>query len=440
MKNDKSIHVHHLTRVEGHGDIVARIKDGVVEEVRFDIVEAPRFFEMFLRGQHYRQVVHVAPRICGICSVSHKCAALKATESALGVEPSDQTVLLRRLAFHGEVIGSHILHIYFLAAPDFVGVNSIFDMAGTDREAVLRGMRLKRLGYEICETVAGRHTHPVAMKVGGFSFVHSVEDLGKLRKQLIGAMDDIRETAKLFATFEIPRFERDTEYVALTDPDTYALYDGDVTSSRGGRIPASQYRDAIEEYVLPTSTAKHARWKGPHYMVGALARLNTNFQQLSPLAKEIARDLKLEPPCRNPFLNTAAQIVECAHCVEDSVAIVDRLCDAGIKAEDELAPVKAGPGSGVGAVEAPRGTLFHEYHYDESGICQWANQVIPTGQNLANLDADMRAIVPSIADSEEDFIRRRLETLVRAYDPCISCSAHVVRVEREGSHRSDSRK
>lgn len=429
MGNDKSIHVHHLTRVEGHGDIVARIKDGSVEEVRFDIVEAPRFFEAFLRGQHYREVVHVAPRICGICSVSHKCAALKATEAALGVDLSDQTVLLRRFAFHGEVIGSHILHIYFLAGPDFLGLNSIFELAGTDREAVLRGMRLKRLGYDICATVVGRHTHPVAMKVGGFSFVHSVDELIKLRKRLVGAMDDLKETARLFATFEIPRFERETEYVALTHPDTYAFYDGEVVSSQGGRIPADRYRDAIEEYVLPTSTAKHARWKGSHYMVGALARLNTNFQQLSPLAKEIANDLGLEPPCHNPFMNTAAQIVECAHCVEDSVAIVDRVCAAGIKAEDELAPVQPRTGAGVGAVEAPRGTLFHEYHYDDAGICQWANQVIPTAQNLANLDADMRAIVPGIADSEVDFIRSRLETLVRAYDPCISCSTHVVKVE-----------
>jgi coenzyme F420-reducing hydrogenase alpha subunit len=431
MSNEKSIHVHHLTRVEGHGDIIARIRDGKVEEVRFDIVEAPRFFEVFLRGRPYREVVHVAPRICGICSVSHKCAALKATEAALGVEVSEQTVLLRRLAFHGEVISSHILHIYFLAAPDFLGLNSVFELARTNREAVLRGMRLKQLGYDICGIVAGRHTHPVAMEVGGFSFVHSMDELLKLRKQLVAAMEDIRETARLYASFTIPRLERDTEYVALSHPDTYAFYDGEVVSSRGGRIPASQYRDAIEEYVVPTSTAKHARWKSPHYMVGALARLNTNFEQLSPMAREVADELGLRAPCANPFMNTAAQIAECAHCVEDAVAIIDRLATAGINASDESAGVQPKLGAGVGAVEAPRGILFHEYHYDEAGMCTWANQVIPTAQNLANLDADMRMAAAQVADRDEDFIQARLETLVRAYDPCISCSVHVVDTLRD---------
>lgn len=426
MGNEQSIRVHHLTRVEGHGDIIARIRDGRVEEVRFDIVEAPRFFEAFLRGKHFREVVHVAPRICGICSVSHKCAALKATEAALGVEVSDQTVLLRRLAFHGEVISSHILHIYFLASPDFLGLNSIFELARTDRESVLRGMRLKRLGYDICATVAGRHTHPVAMTVGGFSFVHSMDELMKLRKQLLAAMDDVRETARFFATLTIPSFERETEYVALSHPDTYAFYDGDVVSSRGGRIPAEQYRDAIKEYLVPTSTAKHARWSGPSYMVGALARLNTNFQQLSPMAREVADELCLEPPCHNPFMNIAAQIVECAHCVEDAVAIIDRLREAGIEAKEESTPVQARQGAGVGAVEAPRGTLFHEYHYDDAGTCRWANQVIPTAQNLANLDADMRAVAEQVTGKDEESIRSRLEMLVRAYDPCISCSVHVL--------------
>ena len=119
MGTNRSIAVHHVTRIEGHGDITAEIKDGALEQVRFSVVEAPRFFEAFLRGHHHNEVTHMASRICGICAVSHKCAALKATEAALGVAISDQTHLLRRLAYHGEVLSSHILHIYFLAGPDF---------------------------------------------------------------------------------------------------------------------------------------------------------------------------------------------------------------------------------------------------------------------------------------------------------------------------------
>ncbi len=430
MGAEKTVHLHHITRVEGHGDIVARIKDGKVEEVRFDVVEAPRFFEAFLRGQKYEEVVHVAPRICGICSIAHKCAALQATETALGVTVSEQTELLRRLAFHGEVISSHILHIYFLAAPDFLNVNSVFDLAKTDRETVVRAMRLKSLGYDISTVVAGRHTHPVGMKVGGFSFVHSDDAFLKLRGVLADAEEDLRATVDLFAGIDFPHFERETEYVALSDPNVYAFYKGDVVSSSGARIKPDAYRDTIEEYVLPTSTAKHARWNEPEYMVGALARFNINYEQLSPAAKEAADRLRLTPPCHNPFMITAAQLVETVHCVEESVQIIDELRTRGVKADEEEAPVSVQAGAGVGAVEAPRGTLFHEYHYDDSGTCTYANHVIPTAQNLANLDADMRAFTPSIADRDVAEITHQLEMLVRAYDPCISCSTHVIRLGR----------
>lgn len=230
----------------------------------------------------------------------------------------------------------------------------------------------------------------------------------------------------MFSSFDIPSLERETEYVALTHPTFYAFYDGEVVSSLGGRISGDRYREHLREYTVPHSTAKHAQWNGPHYMVGALARINTNYDLLSPLAKETARVLDCQSPCHNPFMNTAAQIVECAHCVEDSIAIIDELCSQGIKAEDEEVPVKSREGQGVGVVEAPRGTLFHEYHFDDGGFCRWADHVIPTAQNLANLEADMRELAPTMAGRGQDFMRQRLEMLVRAYDPCISCSTHLV--------------
>jgi coenzyme F420-reducing hydrogenase alpha subunit len=429
MSNTKTIEVHHITRVEGHGNITARITNGRVEHVRFDIVEAPRFFEAFLRGQRYPEVVHVAPRICGICSVSHKCAALKATETALGVEVSEQTVLLRRLAFHGEVISSHALHVFFLAAPDFLGLDSVFPLAQTDKETVLRAMRLKSLGYDLGAVVAGRHTHPVGMEVGGFSFVHSTEKLMSLRDALVEALDDLKEAVKLFKSIEIPQFDRETQFLALTHPDAYAFYDGYMTTGDGQTIPVDRYHEIIREHVTDNSTAKHASLDDAPYMVGALARVNLNFEQLSESAQETAEALGLRPRCFNPFMNTIAQIVESVHCVEESIEITDELCRRGIRAEDELVPVKPRAGAGKGVVEAPRGILFHEYHYDDAGVCQFANHVIPTAQNLANLEADMRELVPPIADSDPAHIQKQLEMLVRAYDPCISCSTHCVTME-----------
>ncbi len=426
---DTLIHIHHLTRVEGHGDIIVRIRNGSLEEVRFSVVEAPRFFEAFFRERDYREVTHLASRICGICAVSHRGAALKATEAAFDTEISDQSILLRRLAFHGEVLSSHILHVYFLAAPDYLGVPSLLHWAKKDRDTVLRAMRLKQTAYDLCKWVIGRHTHPVAMKVGGFPFVHNTQQLGPIRERLVASMADIRDTVSLFNSFSIPVFERETEYLSLSHPDQYAIYDGDIVSSDGNKIPPHRYKDLIQEYMVPYSTAKYARCNRSEYMVGALARVNNNFEQLSPFAREAADLAGLKVPCFNPFMNTTAQIVECAHCLEDSIQIIDRLLETGIRIEDEQTKITPCAGAGVGAVEAPRGILFHEYEYDEKGICVSANLMIPTGQNLGNLEADMRAFTPGILHRKEASISHALEMLVRAYDPCISCSTHVVRLK-----------
>lgn len=426
MSNTKTIEIHHVTRTEGHGNIIAKITDGNLEEVRFDVVEAPRFFEAFLRGQRYPEVAHIAPRICGICSVSHKCAVLKATEKALGVEISDQTRLLRKLALHGETLASHALHIFFLAMPDFMGLDSVFHLAQTDKELVLRAMRLKRLGYDLGAVVAGRHTHPVGMEVGGFSFVHSVDSLKAVRERLTEAVLDVKEAAQLFTTLNIPSFEREKQYMALTHPDEYAFYDGELTTSNRERFSVDKYADIIKEHLSEHSTAKHATLDDAPYMVGALARVNLNLTQLSPVAREIAEELRLTIPCHNPFMNTVAQLVECAHCLEESLGIVDRLCARGINAQEESCEVKPKAGAGIGSVEAPRGALFHEYHYDDMGVCTYVNHVIPTAQNLASLEADMREIVPTMVHESQEFIGHKLEMLSRAYDPCISCSTHCI--------------
>jgi coenzyme F420-reducing hydrogenase alpha subunit len=428
MTTDASIHVHHITRVEGHGDIIAEISGGQLREVRFDVVEAPRFFEGILRGLDYPDVVHVASRICGICACSHKSVALKATETALGVKVSEQTEMLRRLAFHGEVLSSHLLHIYFLAAPDFLGLPSVMPLIHTDPDLVRRAMRLKQIGYDLAALVGGRHTHPVAMRVGGFSFTHDPADMLAMRERLVDIRPDLEASVELFGTLKIPQLERETEYVSLTHPDRYAFYEGDICSSEGEVIPAAQYNDAIEEYVVPHSTAKHARWNRPEYMAGALARFNNNHAQLHPAARDVAAAVGLEAPCHNTFMITVAQLVECVHCVEDAIELIDALLERGINHEDEQAQVKPRAGRAASAVEAPRGLLIHEYEYDDEGKCVFANHVIPTAQNMANLEADMRKFVPQIVDKSEDRIRHGLEMLVRAYDPCISCSTHMVHV------------
>jgi sulfhydrogenase subunit alpha len=422
------IDVHHVTRVEGHGNIVVDVKKGKVKECRFDVVEAPRFFEAFVRGRPYYELSHITSRICGICSVGHATASLHATEKALGVEPAEQAVLLRKLIFHGEIIDSHVLHTYYLAAPDFFGVHSVIPLAETHRDVVERALRIKKLSGDLCAMIGGRHTHPCAMAVGGFTHTPTEQELRDMRARLVDARADMDETVALFSGLAWPEFERETEYVCLKQDDEYAFVDGTVVTSDGFSYPMEDYRQVANEACVPHSTAKWTHHKRDSYMVGALARLNNNFDQLHPRAKEAAARLGLEPVVTNPFLNTAAQVVEMVHCVEDSVRIVDELLTRGVQPEEPPA-VDVRAGEGVGACDVPRGILFHNYVYDENGICTEANCVIPTNQNMANLNADMQVLVPQILDKPQEEIRLTLEMLVRAYDPCISCSAHFLTVE-----------
>ncbi len=427
MTQTIKIDVHHVTRVEGHGNIVVNAKNGVLEECRLDIVETPRFFEAMLRGRPFGEASHITSRICGICAVGHATASLRATENALGVEPSQQTQLLRKLNFDGEMLDSHVLHTYMLVAPDFFNAGSVIALAALAPDAVVRALRLKKLAGDLCAAIGGRHTHPIAMTVGGFTHLPAIQEIRGLRERLVAARKDIDDTVALFKTLPFPKFERETEYVALGKPDEYAFIDGTITSTDGAAVPPNDYRRFTNEHLVEHSSAKHTKHKRDSYMVGALARFNLNYRQLHPRARAAADELGLKPICINPYLNSAAQVVEMVHCVEEAISICDELIARGLKTEP-LPKFDGKGGAGVGACEVPRGTLFHNYEIGADGRISGANCIIPTGQNLANIEADMRKLVPEILDRGQDQVAMALEMLVRAYDPCISCSVHFLNV------------
>jgi coenzyme F420-reducing hydrogenase alpha subunit len=427
MTTNVQVDVHHLTRVEGHGNIVVNVVDGHLEKCELQIVETPRFFEAMVRNRKYDETSHITSRICGICAIGHATTSLRATEKALGIEPTEQTVLLRKLNFFGEILDSHILHVYMLVAPDYLGVGSVIPLAKTAPDVVMRALRMKKLSGDLCEVISGRHTHPIGMTVGGFTYLPSRKDLRWLREQLVNTRPDLDATVDLYSSLELPAFERDTEYIALRKPDEYAFIDGVIASTDGGEWPVEEYKDITNEYLVPHSSAKHTRNQRESYMVGALARFNINYDLLHPKAKEAAEALGLAPKVTNPYAIAAAQVVEIVHSVEESIDLVDELLERGIKQEEPIKPTRLS-GTGVGACEVPRGLLFHSYTYEE-GRAVKANCIIPTGQNLANIEADMRELVPTILDLGEDTITHRLEMLVRAYDPCISCSTHLLDVE-----------
>ena len=426
------VEVHHITRVEGHGNINVNVRNGIVEKCEWSIPEAPRFFEAMVVGRSWNELHHITSRICGICSIGHSLASLKATEAALGITISEQDLKLRKLALHAENLQSHILHLGFLVLPDLMGVGSVVPLASSNLAEVKIVLQLHRTANEMSNLICGRTTHPQRLIPGGFSKIPSIKELIALRKKLQDSIPNLQVVAELFKNLadRLPNFKRETEFIALTDPSEYGLYDGKIASSDTGTAPVKEYLALTNEYVIPQSTAKWAKHVRESYMVGALARLNINYKRLSPMAQKTAEQFNLLPMCYNPFMNNIAQLIEVVQSVEDSIRLINELEISGLQPQPDYnnpeVTIKAG--RGVGAIEVPRGILFHDYTFNDRGICTKANCVIPTNQNHGNIQLDMKAILPQILDKPQKEIELTLEMLVRAYDPCISCSTHVVKV------------
>lgn len=423
------VNVPYISRVEGHAHLVVDTDSGEVITCQLEVIETPRYFERLLVGRHYSEVAGLAARICGICSHSHTLTSLMATEDAFGIEVSRQTSDLRRLLLSGEIIQSHLAHLYFMALPDYLGLNSLLAAAQSNRELLDRALRLKQLGSDICTVVGGRPVHAVTPCVGGFHRFPEAADLQALRRRLSESLPDLEQTVELLTTLPWPEYSRQTEYVALHDVESYPLFGKTLITSGATEVPIGSYPELIREYVVEHATAKHATANGAPYMVGPLARFRQGYHRLEPLAREVADLLGLKPTTFNPYLSQGIRLVEVLQCVEQAMRLIDQLLLAGLK-KDEPVPVQPIAGSGTGAVEAPRGVLLHAYRFGADGLLESADCVIPTAQNLANLETDLRTRVPEIHGRKADDFQADLERLVRAYDPCLSCSTHVLTIER----------
>jgi len=435
MTKKVNINIEHLTRVEGHGNIIVNVNNGKIEKCHWQVPEAPRFFEAMVRGRHYSEVARITSRICGICSIGHTLASVKASEDALGITISLQTSKLRQLLKHAENFDSNVLHVYILAAPDLLGAKSVFPLVQTHGDVVKRALSLKRLSHEWGSLIGGRTTHPTTVVPGGFSKVPTEKGLSELKEKLLKALPDLDTTVEtlLSLTDKIPDFQRPTEYMALSKDDGYAIYDGQVQTllpdGTKSRYSVSKYLSITNEYVSQWSTAKYCKNKLDSYMVGALARINNNYGHLCPEAKMVAEKFGLNAFTTNPYMNTIAQLVELVNDVYGAITLIDEIIAAGVKHEVLIPPSRYA--SGTGAVEVPRGILFHQYSYDQDGICSGGDYVIPTNQNHANIQYDFEKLVPELLeqDKSEAEMELALEMLVRAYDPCISCSAHYLDVK-----------
>jgi sulfhydrogenase subunit alpha len=427
----RTLRVEHLARVEGHGGITVELAGDTVEAVRFDIFEGARVLEALLKGRHYTDVAPTLSRICSICSAAHTVTSLKATESAFGVRVTPQTERLRDLLFRGESIESHALHLFLLAAPDYLGYPSAIAMAADHVDRVALGLRLKRLGNLIQETIGGREIHPVNCVPGGFGAVPAQTQLIELRDALELGMADARCAVEFMASLPAADFcDDDIVMAALDSGADFSYHQGDaiVVLSGGARsmMAAHDYRGLTNERAVPHSHAKHSTLDGQPFMVGSLARLTLHRDKLLPAAAAALHRLGLEFPARNPMDNNKAQAVELVHDVEFALRLVRGMLSAGLQPEQ---PVQVVPraGTGTAVTEAPRGLLVHSYTYDAGGHVTAADVITPTAMNAASIEKHFQVAVTQDRQLDDAALTRRLEMIARAYDPCISCSVHLIR-------------
>ena len=424
----KTIKVDYLARVEGEGALYVKVRGDRVTDAKLKIFEPPRFFEAFLRGRRFTEVPDITARICGICPIAYQMGSAHAMEDACGVAVEEPLRALRHLIYCGEWIESHALHVFMLHLPDFLGYPDVVQMAKDHPEIAERGLRLKKVGNEVMALLGGREIHPVNLRVGGFYRVPTRAELATLAEPLTWAREAALETLAFTATLPFPDFEQDYEFVALRHEDEYAILGGRLVSNKGLDIPIHDFLDHFAEEHVAHSTSLQAALKARGaYMVGPMARYNLNFDRLTPLARDAARDAGLAPACRNPFKSIMIRCVEMVHACDVALGIVADY-ERPERPHVEVVPRAA---AGVGCTEAPRGICWHRYAIDDEGLVRDARIVPPTSQNQKQIERDLARFVEQNLHLSDDELQWKCEQSIRNYDPCISCSCHFLTLHLE---------
>jgi sulfhydrogenase subunit alpha len=419
--------IENLTKVEARAKLTVEFEGEDIASVNLDVLESSRYFEAFLQGRKYSEATSITQKICGICSVAHTIGALRAVEDAMNVKVSEHTVDLRKLLLYAGQLHSHIVHLYFMAMPDYVGCEDVLEMSEKRHEDVHRGLRLQKLSTEILRVIGGRPVHPVSSVVGGFTDVPTKQRLETVLKKFKEMKKDAMITAKQFMKFKVPLFENNSVQCALIKSKEYPLYDGRIRTLDGIEYEGKDYLDYITEHVRYSSTAMLSRFKGKTMMVGSLARVNTNYKYLSDDAKDILVSSGLRIPSYSPFKNNLAQAIEMVHFVDKGMEITQKLMKERVK--KEKIKIKPKAGSGVAVLEAPRGPLYHHYEIDKKGLITHADIITPTSQNIESIENDIKEYMPRVSNKPREKMKLELEKLIRAYDPCISCPTHFLELE-----------
>jgi coenzyme F420-reducing hydrogenase alpha subunit len=416
------IHLENITKMEGHGSLDIKIVNKKVKYVKLKITESKRFYTQAIRNKPAISLPLMTSRICGTCSIAHLSCCSEAVERAVGYVPTEQTLLLRKLSLYGMMIRDHALHLYLFCLPDLFGKDSILDFDDSQNEMIKKAFAIKGVGNNLSKAIAGRAVHATFAEVGKFSHIPDkdnvkkiIDELKSVRAYALDMIDPFYE-----CTFNL---ERNINFVSLLTDD-YSFLSGNVVDTKGESIPEEKYWDYLERVIIPYSEATGYKFEGDEYMVGALARLNLNRENLHRDTKKDSSKFLKAFPSKNIFHNNLAQAIEILHCIDHSI----ELLEANEFKEEHNEPVHVKEGNGVGLLEAPRGTLYYMLSIGKTGKVNDGRIIVPTQQNQIGMEKSVGQIVEQNIDKDKKAIEFEIEKLIRAYDPCMSCASHFLKI------------
>ncbi|MHA1939750.1 MAG: Ni/Fe hydrogenase subunit alpha [Candidatus Thorarchaeota archaeon] len=424
MTKYKTIRIDPVTRLEGHGALTIKLgKDGKVKDVQFN-VQSTRFFEKFLEGRPMEEAPRIAPRICGICPIPHHLASVKAVEAAWDVTPPPAAIKLRRLMMEAKQFASHVIHFYALAAPDFVygpfadpAVRNVAAVLKDLPEVAVQAIKMMQFGQDMIAKIGAKSVHPTTGIPGGMLTSFKEED----RDFFLGQLEEIQQLtlntvdlAKKVVTDYLDVITKvavtPTYYIGLSNNGELDIYDGTVrVMDTEGKIVADfepkDYTKYYGEHVPKHSYATHMYFKPAGYPDGiwranTLARCNVNEKMATPLADAALKEMRelVGRPSHHTFAYHYARIVEMVQAFE---WVATLLQDPEIVSTDvKLADVEPKAGDGVGIVEAPRGTLMHNYISDDKGMLTNANLVVATNNNIAGIEKSLMTAAKQIFEDK----------------------------------------
>ena len=439
------IRISPVTRLEGHAQVRITLNArNQVERAHFNVVEL-RGFEKFLIGAAIEEAPRITPRLCGICPTSHHLASVKAVDAIFGVEPTETARKLRELLNHAQYVHSHALHFFMLAAPDFLvghdapaADRSVIGIAKKAPALAKKAIEVRKLGQRITEAVGGKPIHPSNAVPGGMSRALDETARGNLLSMAKEGLAIAREGWEVAKTVmdgtDLSLGTVETGFLAMTKEKKYSPYEGTVEAigkdrSSLGTFTGADYSEHIQEFSEDWSYLKFTRLaNGTFYRVGPLARLNICTSMGTPLADAALKEYrgKFGEMVQAPLAYNLARYVEFLASCERVVELLQDPAITGANVREPATGVKAK--RGVGIIEAPRGTLIHDYTVNEQGFIEKCNLIVATCQNNHAIDRSVEAVAkPLVKDGKlSEPAANRIEMVIRAYDPCISCATHAI--------------